>query len=172
MREIQDVIANEIKKQLPKGAILGTVISGSYNSTEGTVDVQPVNDDAQILDVRIQANFEVNKGFVCIPSNGSYVMVMMISDNDGYLSMVSQVDEIVLYSTSLGGLVTVETLTTKLNNLENKVNAIIAAYNIHTHSGVTAGGAITGVTSGLVSGTLTPTVRTDIENIKILHGNT
>ena len=71
---------------------------------------------------------------------------------------------------SLGGLVKIIDLTTKLNNLENKVNALLSAFNTHTHIlTLTSGTGTAAPTTSPVTGTLTPTVRGDIEDTKITH---
>lgn len=71
---------------------------------------------------------------------------------------------------ALGGLVKVIDLTTKLNNLENKVNALLSAFNSHTHIlTLTSGTGTAAPTVAPVAGTLTPTVRGDIEDTKITH---
>lgn len=69
---------------------------------------------------------------------------------------------------SLGGLVKVINLTQKLNNLENKVNSLLSAYNAHTHILTLSTGTGTAApTTSSVPGTLTPTQRGDIENEKV-----
>lgn len=70
---------------------------------------------------------------------------------------------------SLGGMVKVNDILTKLNNLENKVNAIISAFNSHVHTGVTTGAGSSGVTPTSITGTLTPTTKSEIENNKIVQ---
>jgi hypothetical protein len=71
---------------------------------------------------------------------------------------------------SLGGLVKIIDLTMKLNNLENKVNALLSAFNTHTHIlTLTSGTGTAAPTTSPVTGTLTPTVRGDIEDTKITH---
>lgn len=66
----------------------------------------------------------------------------------------------------LGGLVKVKDLTTKLNNLENKVNDFISTFNSHTHN-VTAVGAPTGPSVPQGPNPLQPTQQAEIENLKI-----
>lgn len=69
---------------------------------------------------------------------------------------------------SLGGLVKVEDLVTRLNDIEDLVNDLIEQYNGHTHILALSSG--TGTAAETVSqetGTLTPTTRGDIENTKI-----
>ena len=74
-------------------------------------------------------------------------------------------DTITLNDGAYGGLVKVIDLVTKLNNLENKVNSIITAYNAHSHPG-------NGLpTASTITGSLIPTNRNDIENTKINHGS-
>jgi hypothetical protein len=62
-------------------------------------------------------------------------------------------------------------LTTKLNNLENKVNDIVAKFNSHTHILTLSTGTGTAApTTTKVPGTLTPTEQSEIENDKVKHG--
>ena len=69
---------------------------------------------------------------------------------------------------ALGGLVKVIDLTTKLNNLENKVNSLLSAFGSHTHILTLSSGTGTAApTTTPVPPNLTPTVRGDIENEKI-----
>jgi hypothetical protein len=84
--------------------------------------------------------------------------------------MVGEIDKIYLNGNDYGGLVEVGNLVTKLNNLENKVNDIIASFNSHTHSGVTVGSGVTGTGTPPVTGNLTPTQKSDIENTTVQHG--
>lgn len=70
---------------------------------------------------------------------------------------------------NLGGLVKVEQILEKINNLESKVNAIITAFNSHVHTGVTTGAGSSAVSPTQVSGALTPTTKSEIENTKIVQ---
>ena len=68
------------------------------------------------------------------------------------------------------GLVINDSLVTKLNNLENKVNDLIMAYNYHTHTGVQTGGGTSGTTPTVITGSLTPTNETELQNQNVKHG--
>lgn len=131
-----------------------------------TCTCTPVNGDADLLDVRLIS--QSANGFLILPSVDSIVIVSSIDNRTYYVSMFSEVDEIQLNGDTYDGLVKVGDLVTKLNNLENKVNAIIAAYNAHIHVET---GASTAPTVSLVVGTLTPTVQANIENTRVKHGN-
>jgi hypothetical protein len=65
------------------------------------------------------------------------------------------------------GMVLVAELVTKLNNLENKVNALVTYSASHTHTGVQTGGGTSGTTATPVTGSLTPTTKEDIMSDKI-----
>lgn len=65
-----------------------------------------------------------------------------------------------------GGLINITDLVTKLNNLENKVNTIISTYNSHTH---TETDSVTSVPLAILTGTLTPTQRANIEDTTVKH---
>lgn len=136
--------------------------------TKMVCDCTPLDGSADFLDVRLNANY--TKGFTLIPKDGSVVIISQLSDATAYVSMVSEVDEIYLAGDDNGGLVKVQDLVSKLNNLENKVNTIITTFNAHTHVASSFGSPTTPPPSPVV-GTLTPTQVTDLENKKVQHGN-
>lgn len=109
-----------------------------------------------------------SNGFLVVPKVSSFVVVSQISEATSFISMVSEVDNIYLAGDSNGGLVKVFDLVAKLNNIENLLNGFITIYNTHTHA---VSGAATLVPNLLETNTVTPTVRADIENTKVLHGN-
>lgn len=111
----------------------------------------------------------VDDGVLIVPTVESTVAVSMSDFNTATIVQYSEVEKIVLRGGDLGGLVKVIELTEKLNNLENKLNSLVAKYNIHTHN-VTAVGSPTGPGLQPESGALTPTQRSEIENDKINHG--
>jgi len=133
--------------------------------------------DASLPDIQLMA--EPNKlGFILIPAVGSTVLIASSTRNIPYVAMHSDVDQILMipntsiqmFDGSYGGVAKIESLTTKLNNLENLVNDLVTKYNTHTHAGVTSGASTTAIPSAIETGTLTPTQRADIENTKITHG--
>lgn len=111
----------------------------------------------------------VDDGMLCIPEVDSSVVVMLSKTVDPVIIMYSGIDKIVMRGGQFDGLTKVEKLTEKLNNLENKVNDLITWTGTHTHVGVTSGPSSTG-TATPVTGTLTPTQQSDIENDNITHG--
>lgn len=164
--EIVDAIRKIANPNITPYSIVCTI--DSVDLTDNTCYCVPINGDADIQKVRLMA--ENTKGFLIIPKVNSTVLVSFISDSMAYVSMFSEVDEIHLNGNNYDGLVKINDLVTKLNNLENKVNTIISTFNTHTHVASSLGSPTT-VPPSLIVGTLTPTIKTDLENITIKQGN-
>ncbi|CAB4218237.1 hypothetical protein UFOVP1596_9 [uncultured Caudovirales phage] len=152
----------------------------AVDASARTCDVVQVGGraDTPILGVNLQA--ENNDGLLQIPTIGSQVKVALSVHNDPFVIAFGDVDEVYIRFQTAGkiqlgdgtldGLVKVNSLVTRLNNLEKKVNDIVSKFATHVHSGVTTGGGVSGTTATPVVGSLTPTVKADIENSKIKQG--
>ena len=125
-------------------------------------------EDKSAVLIGIKINADNKTGFVLVPKDESIVVVTLTSNVDGFISMVSDVDEIYLNGNNHDGLVKVGDLVTKLNNLENKVNEIIGLYNTHVHV-ETSGSTLP--TTSIVSGVLIPTIQANLENTTVKHGS-
>lgn len=66
---------------------------------DNTVDVSPVNGDADIYNVLLQADDKRSSLYIK-PKKGSYVVVTMINDTQGFVSQYSEIDGIGLRSGS------------------------------------------------------------------------
>lgn len=153
----------------------------SVDETEFTCSVLPVNGEVEIENVLLST--VSNDGMVLIPEVDSLVMVTTSKYSPSYVSLFSDLSKIIIVigeskleivdgsikfnDGTLDGLVKVNSLVTKLNNLENLVNDLISKYNSHTHTGVQTGGGTSGTTATIETGSLTPTTKSDIENPKI-----
>lgn len=174
--EIIRALTKFVKKNAPQQDIVCTVTE--VNLTDLTCLCSPVNGDADIVDVRLITG--TGKGFVIIPKVASVVTVSFLNDATGYVSQFSTLDEIQLNGVNYRGLVKVDDLVNKLNNLENRVNllvtdmtALAAAMNALTTTpvqGAVLGSAITTAFSNVVT-PLTPTIRANLENTTVKHGN-
>ena len=72
-------------------SIIGKVIKVSSDS----VDVEPVNGDAIIYGVRLQAS-EKKASVLMKPKSGSFVIVTFINRNQAYVSSVSDIDSVAI----------------------------------------------------------------------------
>jgi len=159
-------IAEAIRKISGENRNLKSIVCEVVTVTGATCLCRPIDGSADIEDVRLQAA-ATNDGMLITPAVDSVVIVQMINDVEGYVSMFSEIQNIKFFDGAQGAFVLINALVTKLNNLENKVNDIITAYNTHVHTGVTTGAGSSAITPTQVSGTLTPTVAQDIDNEKI-----
>ena len=169
----------------------------SFDLETQTCDCTPIGGDATTTIPNVSLKAEPNNGILIKPKIDSVVLVAMSLKTSAYIFMFSDIDsietiikgpgnptklkiedgKITMNDGSFGGLVKIEDpnditsgLLKKLNNLEDKVNLMITIFNAHVHPGVTVGVASTLISVTPVVGTLTPTVKADVENGLIVHG--
>jgi hypothetical protein len=174
--EIRQAIRNIIAQYLVTTKLrepkLCTVRSVSGDPATGvmTCDCEPTDGSAMLTGVTLLADYPGSEaGFILVPRVNSLVQVSFNNANNGFVSMTSLVDFIYLNGNDYGGLVQVQPLVTKLNNLENAYNDLVAKFSAHIHTGGTLSGS-TGVPTVLDTNTLTPTQKVDLENTTVLHG--
>ena len=132
-------------------------------------DCSPVNGDADLIDVRLQAS--TTTGILITPTVGSNVVVSLLSNGSAFVSMYSDIDSIQLNGSNYDGLVKVNDLVTKLNNLENDLNTLKTAFSTWVTVPNDGGAALKVATASWYAASLTPTVKANIENPLITHGN-
>lgn len=142
-------------------------------SVDGVTCVcQPLeSEEGEYSGVRLVAE-EHSTNMLITPAIGSVVGIVPSNDlntAEMFVVMFSQIDSIALRGDQYDGLVKVADLVDKLNNLENKVNDLITAYNAHTHA-VLSTPSVSNVTTSLIVGSLTLTVQADLENENVKHG--
>ena len=151
-------------------AVLMDMVVVSVDENARTAQCKTISTDAEVmLTVRLMPT--VDDGVFVVPTVGSTVTVSTDVNCEPIVVGYTETDKIVLRGGQFDGLVKVAELTTKLNNAEKKINAIINAYNAHTHIlTLTMGTGTAAPTVTQVVGTLTPTQQADIENENITHG--
>lgn len=149
-----------------------------------TVDCEPLDESAPLLGVNLQANQGLTSGMVLIPKVGSYVIVALMNDGvNGCVIATEEVermelvigearvevteDGIVLNGGNLGGMVKVEALTSRINNIENDLNTLKEVFAKWVPAPQDGGAALKGVISSWASETLVLTERGDYENEKV-----
>lgn len=150
----------------------------SVNEAARTCDCTAISGDADTQIPGVQLMAEVNDGMLLIPAIDSTVIVALSTRNTAFVLMYSDLDKVKIITATLTqfndgsfeGLVTVSSLTEKLNNLEDLVNDLISKYNTHIHTGVTTGAGSSGTTPQTEPDSLTPTTQSEIENTRITHG--
>ena len=152
--------------------IRGTVVSVDRENL--TCVVQPLDEDSPpILDVDLAMGLE---GVIPIPTVDSLVVVSLENDVTGFLACYSGLDELRLIAdkvtfsgdeNSTSTWVVIEKLVTRLNNVENAFNALLAHYKTHIHTSAAPGSPTTPVTVPLTQQNLQVTQQADIENPNI-----
>lgn len=172
---IQRMIAQELKVQVVPGKVI------SVDETKMVCDIDLAN-APDMLDVRIRAVIdEVSKGILIVPKVGSYVLVALIDNRkeSSFICAYSELekywlltDDIQLGGDNFKGLVKIEDLVSKLNNLENAFNQLVNEFNSHTHNAPQAPAGTIPTLPPLIPSTqsLVVTQVTDLENDKVKHG--
>ena len=149
-----------------------SIIKCEVLSVGSSIICLPVN---SVISCEIEVPLSDDNGntISCTPSVGSIIniaitnknLILLLSVDDCENINISANGKIEFNGGEFGGLVKVIELTEKINNLENLVNSLVTKYNTHVH----ASNGVPTVT--LETTVLTPTIKDDIENINITHGN-
>ena len=184
--KILDTLTEFVKrKAITNDPLVCTVTN--IDTVEYTCYCEPVDDYADIQQVKVAIQND-KLGFVIVPKLNSLVVVSFLSDESGYIDAVTEIDKVIIMIDSsnklevsssgfifnggtLDGLVKINSNVTKLNNIENKVNAILTAITTTwTPVANDGGAALKALFASLASTTLAPlttTVKADLENTKI-----
>jgi len=148
----------------------------SVDETKRTCVCQPIDDSAQLQKVRLQSVGNQSKGLVCIPKVGSFVTVSFLDSRNGFITQTAELDKILIDTDlvqfnggSLDGMVKVNDLVTKLNNLENDINDLKTVFSSWATTPNDGGAALKAAAATWYAASLTPTVKSDLENKKILQ---
>lgn len=96
MENLRDLLIKATATSDEKYCMVCTVLA--VDKTAGTCDVTPLNGAADLVDIRLQA--QAGSGLVVYPLVGSTVIVSFLNKDDGYVSMVSEVDAYTLKNQS------------------------------------------------------------------------
>lgn len=93
MNELKEAIRRIAKREDEVYSLVGTVTS--VDEAARIVSVRPLNGDAELFDIRLQAAQDQTDGVVAIPAKDSWVLVAFLSKETGYVAKCSQVDKII-----------------------------------------------------------------------------
>ena len=90
------MIAQAIRKMTATEDEIYSVVGKvtAVDESARTCDVEPLNGDAALFDIRLQAEQSASEGVVLIPAVGSWVIVTFTSKADGYVAERSRVEKI------------------------------------------------------------------------------
>lgn len=167
---IKEVLEQFVKNQLALQVLLCRVTA--VDKAKALCDVEPVNGQAEMFDVRLRAVADgETSGMVIYPKVGSLVLVALIENdyNSAFVAMCSEVDEIIINGGSFGGLVNAKELKKELDKTNAVVQAIMQTLTTWvvapSDGGLALKTAMITALTGKVLGNFTK-----LENEKIKHG--
>lgn len=172
---IVSIIQREIDKRLPK-SLQAKVIA--VDEAKAVCDVAPLDGGADILGIRLNAGTGNSLGITPVPKTGSIVTVTMLNKTAGYVALCSEIEKYILIcdkvqfnNGSLGGLIKIEDLISKLNTVEGDLNSLKKVFSTTWVVVPSDGGAALKTAAANWAGdTITKTIVTDLENSKVKHG--
>jgi len=169
MTDLQQAFSDFMSKLLPEHGRIGTVVS--VDKDKHLCDVYIEIDDITLYKVKLSAD-GTNNGIVLIPKVNSFVVVntMHKDDNQNYLAMVGDVEEIVMRTGSMGGLAIVQKIADSLNTIEKDLNSLKNLFTTWTPVPNDGGAALKAASTSWSANTLELTAKNDIENSNIKHG--
>lgn len=179
MTDIRRILIEMIDERIPEGSFTGTV-----EKVNGDVcTVNPADGGPKFHKVRLKPSVDGKDfGVIIIPKIGSSVIVSPFGKKASghYVSQWGEVEQILmktsngaqilfkqdstleLNGSNLGGLVLVNGLLSRLNQLEARFNTLVNLYNSHTHGSQPVPAPL--------AQTVTTTQLSDIENQKVKQG--
>lgn len=142
---------------------------GSFSEENNTIEANPIDDTAPILNVRLISG-ESETPFLVIPKVGSIVAVSFLSETSAFVSMYSEIETVAIHGEQFGGLIKIEELKTQLDIVSDRLDTI---YNAINNGVVTAGDGGAGLLATMKA-TLAGQVKKEnydkIENETVKHG--
>lgn len=93
MTNLKHALRQIAKSEDERYPVVGAVIE--VDEAKRVITVEPLNGDAILYDVRLQASENQTDGMVAIPAMGSWVVVAFLSKEAGYVAKFSQVDKVI-----------------------------------------------------------------------------
>lgn len=144
-----------------------------------------LDNDVELHNVQLKAVKEAANGCVLIPKVDSEVQVLRLGEDDYLVVSTEEVDETIFIAAGTklvmnkdglfindgnnGGMVKVDGLVTRLNNIETDINDLRTALKNAPTTAQDGGAAFKGGLAMWYGGNLTKTKKSDLENTKAQH---
>lgn len=127
-------------------------------------EVETLSGTATLL-FECMLNSGVSDGVIYEPVVGSDVYFLASKSSQPFIVQYSDIKSISLLGDEFGGLIKIDELVKKINNLEDKIKDIILKFNTHSHP---SNGAPSGVQ---IIDNVVKTKKSDLENTSVTHGS-
>lgn len=160
----------------------------SVDTDNFTCDLDPIGDGAKMLGVRLKSAVNDNGfGHVVFPKVGTTVLASLINNRpeSAYVLTVDEPESVLvktgsggcvelkndgkvyLNGDSLGGLIKIDELVSRMNSVESAFNELQNVFNAHVHPTPSGPSSVTGTLSTSSAGN---TTKQQLENPKVNHG--
>ncbi len=147
----------------------------AIDEDERTCTCDPIDDpDATIFNVKFQTVINSTMGIFIKPKLNTHVMVTFINQNAGFISLVSQIDEILINCDSVvfndgknGGLINIQSLITQVDKNTAVIEQIQSVFRNWIPVVSDGGAALKALSANFIS--LLRADLSDIEDTKIKH---
>jgi hypothetical protein len=123
----------------------------------------------ELLNIRLVSE-EDDTNFIQIPVIGSNVLVCYVDNQNAIGLVYGELEEIFIRGSQYDGLVKVNDLVSKLNNIEIDLNTLKTAFASWVVVASDGGAALKATTATWYGSSITPTIKSDLENNKVKHG--
>lgn len=161
-QEIRAELIKFIERYAPTLAEVAKVVT--INETEKTCLLKSASDDSEFT---AQLSAGEQASLLVIPKTGSVVFAKKAENGTYYITQYSEIEKIVMFGGELGGMVKINQLVEKLNNVEQELNKIINALNSWTPLPNDGGSALKTIFSANPATILAKTVVENLENKRI-----
>jgi hypothetical protein len=141
----------------------------AVNQQERTCDCRPLNGDADVFAVRLQSDLSLTGGICIFPKVDSNVIIGFLHKTQAFVMLYSEIDQIIINGGQLGGLVKIQDLVTRINTIENDVNALKQVLTTWVPVASDGGAALKAAATSWAGSTLQNTTVSQIEDTKVTH---
>lgn len=130
LKQLNSIIDNKLSEIKIHSKVC---VVSNINETKRTCTCTPVNDDAEIFNVRLQAIISGTTGIFAVPKDGSKVIVDFFNDLSGAVTVTSEIDK---FQVIADGKLKIEGNGTSLKtDILNELISVLKAAIITTPSG-------------------------------------
>lgn len=147
----------------------------SVDEDARTCNVEPLNGDADIPSVNLQANIELAEGVVLIPKVDSFVIVTFLTKDRAFVSQFAELSKILVDTPEVifnggdnGGLINIEELKTQINKNSGAIDALLNLFSSWVVVPSDGGAALKTLSSTVLAGKSTADL-SSIEDETVKH---
>lgn len=175
---LSEILEQFVKGQLDREnfySITGKAVN--VDEDERTCDLEPIEEEATREGIRLQSAISGTNGFVLIPKEGSFIVVSFFDSRTGFVSLTSELEKIIwdveltqINGGNNGGLINIEPLVDKINNLESDINDLKKVFlTTWTPVSQDGGAALKVAAAAWAASIFIETKKSELEDTNVIH---